>query len=57
MEFSTKLKDELLQGDFRTEDEDEYVKKIKADNKRDKIIKISMGAFYITLLIVSLFII
>jgi hypothetical protein len=57
MNIDLKLKEELLKGDFRNENEDDYVKKIEADTKRNRIIKISMGAFYITLLIVSLFVI
>lgn len=57
MEFDLKLKEELLKGDYRNEAEDEYVKMIEADTKKNLFVKISMGTIYIALLIVSLFII
>lgn len=44
-------------GDFRNEDEDEYVKMLEADSKKNLFVKIAVGAVYITLLIVSLFVI
>ena len=50
MEANLKLKEELLKGDFRNEDEDEYVKKLEDDSKKSIIFKIGMGAFYLTLL-------
>ena len=43
--------------DFRNENEDEYVKMIKADSKKSKAIKMGVGAIYLILLIVSLFVV
>ena len=57
MEFDLKLKEELLKGDYRNEAEEEYVKMIEADTKKNLLVKISMGTIYVALLIVSLFII
>jgi hypothetical protein len=57
MEANLKLKEELLKGDFRNEDEDEYVKLLAEDSKKSLIFKIGMGVFYLTLLIVSLFVV
>jgi len=57
MNIDSKLKEELLKGDFRNENEDDYVKKLKADNKKSTLLKIGMGTTYILLLLISLFII
>ncbi len=57
MEANLKLKEELLKGDFRNEDEDEYVKLLSEDSRKSLIFKVGMGVFYLTLLIVSLFVV
>jgi len=57
MDFELKLKEELAKGDFRNEAEDEYVKMLEADSKKNLFLKIGMGAIYISLLVISLFII
>lgn len=57
MNFELRLKEELNKGDYRNESEDEYVKMIEADSKKNLFIKIGMGTLYISLLIISLFII
>ena len=57
MDFELKLKEEILKGDYRNEAEDEYVKMIEADSKKNLLLKLSMGAIYIFLLIVSLFVV
>ena len=44
-------------GDFRNEDEDEYVKMLEADSKKNLFVKIAVGTVYITLLIISLFVV
>lgn len=44
-------------GDFKNEDEDEYVKKLEADSKKNLILKIGVGSVYIILLVVSLFVV
>ena len=44
-------------GDFKNEDEDEYVKMLEADSKKNLVLKISVGAVYIVLLVVSLFVV
>ena len=56
MEFDLKLKDDLIKGDYKSDD-DEYVKMLEAESKRDYYLKIGMGTFYIILLVISLFII
>ena len=57
MEFDLKLREELAKGDFRNEVEDEYVKMLEADNRKNLFLKVGMGTIYISLLIISLFII
>ena len=57
MDFDLSLKKELEKGDYRSEAKDEYVKMLEADSKKNLILKFGMGAFYIALLIVSLFIV
>ena len=57
MEFDLKLREELAKGDFRNEVEDEYVKMLEADNRKNLFLKVGMGTGYISLLIISLFII
>ncbi|MDX1702022.1 MAG: hypothetical protein R3250_15455 [Melioribacteraceae bacterium] len=57
MDFELRLKEELKRGDYRNEAEDEYVKMLEADSKKNLFIKIGMGTIYISLLIISLFII
>lgn len=47
----------IEQGDFRNEDEDEYVKMLEADSKKNLVVKIAVGAVYLALLIVSLFVV
>lgn len=47
----------IEQGDFRNEDQDEYVKMLEADSKKNLVVKIAVGAVYITLLIISLFVV
>ena len=44
-------------GDFKSEDEDEYVKMLEADSKKNLVLKIGVGAVYIILLVVSLFVV
>lgn len=57
MNIDLKLKEELLKGDFRNENEDDYVKKLEADTKKSTLLKIGMGTTYILLILISLFII
>lgn len=57
MEFELKLKEELAKGDYRNEDEDEYIKMLEADSKKNFFLKVGIGAIYISLLIISLFIV
>lgn len=57
MDFDLNLKNAIEKGDYRSEAEDEYVKMLEADSKKNLIFKFGMGAFYIALLIVSLFIV
>ena len=57
MEFDDFLKKELYKGDFKSEAEDEYVKKLEASSKRDLLLRVGMGTFYFLLLIISLFIV
>ena len=57
MNFELRLKEELKKGDYRNEAEDEYVKMLEADSKKNLYIKIGMGTLYISLLIISLFIV
>jgi hypothetical protein len=57
MDFESKLKEELYKGDYRNEAEDEYVKMLEADSKKNLILKIGMGAIYISLLVISLFVV
>jgi len=53
----SKLKEEIMKGDYISDAEDAYVKMVEAESKRSRIVKISMGTFYILLLVVSLFIV
>ena len=57
MDFDLKLKEEISKGDYRSESEDEYVKMLEADSKKSLMLKISMGVIYLSLLIISLFIV
>lgn len=57
MEVDLKLKEEILKGDFRNEDEDEYVKLLAEDSRKSLIFKVGMGVFYLTLLVISLFVV
>jgi hypothetical protein len=57
MSYEEKLKVDIMMGDFKSEDEDEYVKMLESDSKKNLLIKVSMGAFYILLLVVSLFLV
>ena len=57
MDFDLKLKEELSKGDYRNEAEDEYVKMLEADSKKNLLLKIGMGAIYISLLVISLFVV
>ena len=57
MDFDIKLKEELSKGDYRNEAEDDYVKMIEADTKKNLFLKVAMGTIYIFLLIISLFIV
>ena len=57
MNFELRLKEELNKGDYRNEAEDEYVKMLEADSRKNLFIKVGMGTIYISLLIISLFII
>lgn len=52
-----KITKKLFDSDFRSESEDEYVKMIAADSKRSFMLRISLGAIYVSLLIISLFIV
>jgi hypothetical protein len=47
----------IEQGDFRNEDEDEYVKMLEADSKKNLFVKVAVGAVYVVLLVVSLFVV
>ena len=57
MEFDDFLRKELSKGDFKSETEDEYVKMLEANSKRDMLLRVGMGTFYLLLLIISLFIV
>jgi len=57
MDYNLKLKEEISKGDFRSEEEDNYIKMLEADSKRNLLLKYSMGAVYLLILIISLFII
>ncbi len=57
MEFNVSLRNEIEKGDYRNETEDEYVKMLEADSKKNLFLKFGMGAFYIALLVVSLFVV
>jgi hypothetical protein len=47
----------IEQGDFRNEDEDEYVKMLEADSKKNLFVKVAVGTVYVVLLVVSLFVV
>jgi hypothetical protein len=57
MSYEERLKADIMMGDFKCEDEDEYIKMLESDSKKNLLLKIGMGAFYILLLVVSLFIV
>jgi len=57
MDFDLKLKEEIAKGDYRSEAEDEYVKMLEADSKKNLFLRIGMGTVYVFLLIISLFIV
>jgi len=56
MDFDLKLKEEIANGDYKSDNDDEYVKMLEED-KREYLLKIGMGAFYIVLLVISLLIV
>ncbi len=47
----------IEQGDFRNEDEDEYVKMLEADSKKNLFVKVAVGTVYVVLLVISLFVV
>ena len=47
----------IEKGDFRNEDEDEYVKMLEADSKKNLFVKIAVGTVYVVLLVISLFVV
>ena len=51
------LKEQLIKGDFLREDDDAYVAMLAKNEKKNLYLKVVMGAFYITLLVASLFIV
>lgn len=57
MDFDSNLKKELEKGDYRNEAEDEYVKMLETDTKRNTFLRVGMGTLYIFLLVVSLYIV
>ena len=50
------MREDILLGDH-TKEEDDYTKLLEADSRRNRLLKIGMGTFYILLLVISLFII
>lgn len=57
MDFDLSLKNAIEKGDYISEAKDEYVKMIEADTKKNLLLKFGMGAFYIALLVVSIFVV
>ena len=57
MDFNSKLKEEILKGDYRNDTEDEYVKMLEADSRKNLLLRIGMGTIYFLILIISLFVI
>lgn len=57
MNVDMSMKEEILKGDFRNEDEDLYVKMLETDTKKKFMLRVGMGTVYILLLIVSLFVV
>ena len=51
-----RVKEEIFKGDFEAGENDEYLKSIEYDSKKNRILKISMGVIYVSLLVISLFI-
>ena len=47
----------IEKGDFRNEDEDENVKMLEADSKKNLFVKIAVGTVYVVLLVISLFVV
>ena len=57
MGINLKLKEEISKGDYRSEAEDDYIKMLEADSKKNTLLKVSMGIIYLVILVISLFII
>lgn len=57
MEFNLKLKKELLKGDYKNENEDDYVKSLKTGARKNTMLIIGMGTIYLIILIISLIIV
>ena len=57
MDFNLKLKEEISKGDYRSEEEDNYIKMLEAESKRNLLLKIGMASVYLIILVFSLFII
>ncbi len=55
--LNLQMQQSIEAGDFKSEDEDEYVKMLEADSKKNLVLKIGVGAVYVMLLIVSLFVV
>jgi hypothetical protein len=57
MDSNFKQKQDLLGGDYKNQKNDEYIKLLEEDSKKNRFLKIGMGTIYILLMLISLFII
>lgn len=57
MDLFHSLKHELSKGDYNSETEDEYVKILETNSKRNLLLRVGIGTIYLLLLIVSLLIV
>lgn len=57
MDVSKEIKEQILRGDYKSEAEEEYVKKLKKTSKRELFVKIGLGTLYIALLLGSLLVV
>lgn len=48
------IKPEVLQNDFKSEDDDVYIKMLEADSKKNFYLRLGLIAFYLLLFIIAL---
>ena len=54
MDYDYNLKPEILKTDFKSEDEDVYIKMLEADSKKNFYLRIGLIVVYLLLFVIAL---